>query len=194
MLGVQRDPHLAAAGEHVDGAVVVLADDRAVGRRRLGELVDLVAERGDVLARLAQGVGQLLVLGRPPGPAGPWSRAAAPRACAPASGASWSRRRSDDDLLLERPSACSRSSASSRPAVPSFARPDSLTGTTSSIGACADPTPALSRPATPAVTARMARARDFTGDFRVYRAGVSYAASRRPASVRPDDPEEDPAR
>ena len=62
MSGCSADPHLAAAGEHVDGAVVVLADDDAVGRRRLGELVDLVAQRGDVLARLAQGVGQLLVL------------------------------------------------------------------------------------------------------------------------------------
>ena len=62
-VGVQPDPHLAAAGEHVDRAVVVLADDHAVGRRRLGELVDLVAERGDVLARLAQRVAQLLVLG-----------------------------------------------------------------------------------------------------------------------------------
>ena len=48
--------------EHVDGAVVVLADDHAVGRRRLGELVDLVAERGDVLAGLAKGVAELLVL------------------------------------------------------------------------------------------------------------------------------------
>ena len=39
------------------------AEERAVGRRRLGELLDLFAQRGDVLARLAQGVGQLLVLG-----------------------------------------------------------------------------------------------------------------------------------
>ena len=63
MSGCSGDPHLAAAGEDVDGAVVVLADDDAVGRRRLGELVDLVAQRGDVLARLAQGVAELLVLG-----------------------------------------------------------------------------------------------------------------------------------
>ena len=61
-LGVHRDAHLAAAGEHVDGAVVVVAEQRAVGRRRLGELVDLLAQRGDVVARLAQGVGELLVL------------------------------------------------------------------------------------------------------------------------------------
>ncbi len=62
-VGVQRDPHLATRGEHVDRAVVVLADDDAVGRRRLRQLVDLVAQRADVLARLAQRVGQLLVLG-----------------------------------------------------------------------------------------------------------------------------------
>ena len=61
-LGVEADAHLAAAGEHVDGAVVVLADDHAVGRRRLAELVDLVAQGGDVLARLTQRVAELLVL------------------------------------------------------------------------------------------------------------------------------------
>ena len=62
-VGVQRHPHLATAGEDVDGAVVVAAEEGAVGRRRLGELLDLLAQRGDVLARLAQGVGELLVLG-----------------------------------------------------------------------------------------------------------------------------------
>ena len=62
-LGVDGHPHLAAAGVHVDGAVVVDAEQRAVGRRRLGELLDLLAEGGDVLAGLAEGVGQLLVLG-----------------------------------------------------------------------------------------------------------------------------------
>ena len=62
-LGVRRHLHLAAARQDVDGAVVVLADDDAVRRRRLGELVDLVAQRGDVLARLTQGVAELLVLG-----------------------------------------------------------------------------------------------------------------------------------
>ena len=43
-LGVQGDPHLAAAGEHVDGAVVVGGEERAVRRRRLGELLDLLAQ------------------------------------------------------------------------------------------------------------------------------------------------------
>ena len=62
-VGVELDLHLATAGEHVDGAVVVLADDHAVGVGWLGELLDLVAQRRDVLARLAQRVAQLLVLG-----------------------------------------------------------------------------------------------------------------------------------
>ncbi len=61
-IGVQRHPHLAARRVHVDGAVVVVGEVGAVGRRRAGQLVDLVAQRGDVLARLAQRVGQLLVL------------------------------------------------------------------------------------------------------------------------------------
>ena len=85
-LGVHRDPHLAAGAEDVDGAVVVGAEEGAVGRRRHRELLDLFAQRGDVLARLAQGGGELLVLGDAPGRAGPWSRAAAPRACGPAWG------------------------------------------------------------------------------------------------------------
>ena len=62
-LGVDRDAHLAAAREDVDGAVVVAGQQRAVGRRGLGELVDLFAQGGDVVARLSQRVGELLVLG-----------------------------------------------------------------------------------------------------------------------------------
>ena len=61
-LGMQRHTHLAPAGEHVDGAVVVVTEERAVGRGGLGELLDLLAQRRDVLARLAQGVRELLVL------------------------------------------------------------------------------------------------------------------------------------
>jgi Mrp family chromosome partitioning ATPase len=53
-LRVEPDTHLAAAREHVDGAVVVLADDDAVRRRRLAQLVDLLAQGRDVLARLAR--------------------------------------------------------------------------------------------------------------------------------------------
>src|SRR3546814_12126952 len=60
--GVDGDAHLAAAGVDVGGAVVVHAQERAVGRGRLGELVDLLAQRGDALARLAEGVAELLVL------------------------------------------------------------------------------------------------------------------------------------
>ena len=62
-VGVQRDPHLAAAGEDVDGAVVVGAEVGAVGGRRLGELLHLFAQGGDVLLGLLEGEGQLLVLG-----------------------------------------------------------------------------------------------------------------------------------
>ena len=60
---MHRDAHLAPAGEHVDRVVVVERQHGAVGVGRLGQLVDLFAQRGDVLARLTQGVGQLLVLG-----------------------------------------------------------------------------------------------------------------------------------
>ncbi len=61
-LGVHRDPHLAAGGEDVDGAVVVGAEEGAVGRRRHRELLHLFPEGGDVLARLAEGGGQAFVL------------------------------------------------------------------------------------------------------------------------------------
>ena len=60
---MQGHPHLAAAGEHVDGAVVVAGQEGAVGGRRLGQLVDLLPQGGDVLAGLAEGEGQPLVLG-----------------------------------------------------------------------------------------------------------------------------------
>ena len=61
--GWTSHPHLAAAGEDVDRAVVVGVEEGAVGGRRLGELVDLLAQRGDVLLGLLQGEGELLVLG-----------------------------------------------------------------------------------------------------------------------------------
>ena len=60
---VQRDPHLAAAREDVGRPVVVATQEGPVRSRRLGQLVDLFAQRGDVLAGLTQGVGQPLVLG-----------------------------------------------------------------------------------------------------------------------------------
>ena len=62
-LGVHGHPHLATAREDVDGPVVVGVEERPVGARGLGELVDLLTQRGDVLLGLLQGVGQLLVLG-----------------------------------------------------------------------------------------------------------------------------------
>ena len=43
-VGMQGDAHLAAAGQHVDRAVVVLAHHRAVRGRRLGQLLDLFPE------------------------------------------------------------------------------------------------------------------------------------------------------
>ena len=61
-VGMHADAHLATTGQDVDRAVFVLAHDHAIGRRRLAELVDLVAQGGDVLARLSQGVAELLVL------------------------------------------------------------------------------------------------------------------------------------
>ena len=60
--GVDRDAHLAPAREHVHGAVVVAAQVGPVSGRRLGELVDLLAQGRDVLFGLLEGEGQLLVL------------------------------------------------------------------------------------------------------------------------------------
>ena len=61
-VGVEADPHFAAAGEDVDRAVLVDAEEGAVGGRRLGQLLDLFAERGQLLLGLLEGEGQLLVL------------------------------------------------------------------------------------------------------------------------------------
>ncbi len=59
---VESDAHLAAARKDVGRAVVVAAQERPVGRRRLGQLVHLLAQGGDVLTGLTQGVGQALIL------------------------------------------------------------------------------------------------------------------------------------
>ena len=61
--GCTETAHLAAGGEDVDGAVVVGAEVGAVGRRRHRELLDLLAQRRDVLAGLAEGGREALVLG-----------------------------------------------------------------------------------------------------------------------------------
>ena len=59
---MQRHPHLATGGEDVHGSIVVAGQKGSIGRRWLGELVHLVTQRGDVVPRLAQRIGQLLVL------------------------------------------------------------------------------------------------------------------------------------
>ena len=60
--GVQGDAHLATRGEDVDGAVVVEVDKGAVDRRRLGQLLDFVAQRRDLVAGLLDRDGELLVV------------------------------------------------------------------------------------------------------------------------------------
>ena len=62
-VGMERHSHLAPAGEHVDGAVVVGTEVGAVGGRRLRELLDLFAQVGHVLLGRLQSEGELLVLG-----------------------------------------------------------------------------------------------------------------------------------
>ncbi len=60
--GAHRDAELAAAGEHVDRAVVVRGQEHAVAGRRLGQPLDLLLERDDLVARLAQRADQPVVL------------------------------------------------------------------------------------------------------------------------------------
>ncbi len=61
-LGVERHPHLAAGREDVDAAVLVGREVRPVPRRRHRQLLDLLAEGGDVLPGFPEGGRQLLVL------------------------------------------------------------------------------------------------------------------------------------
>ena len=58
------DAHLPAAGEHVGGAVLARLQEHAESRRRLGQPVDFLLERHDLVARLAERVGQPLILAR----------------------------------------------------------------------------------------------------------------------------------
>jgi hypothetical protein len=53
---------LRPPGEDVDRAVVVGPEEGAVGRRRLGQLLDLVAQVGHCSLACLEGEGQLLVL------------------------------------------------------------------------------------------------------------------------------------
>ena len=129
--GCSGDPHLAAAGEDVDGAVVVGGEEGPVGARRLGELVDLFAQGGDVLLGLLQGVGQLLVLGDGLGQLSLGLEQALFEGLDPP-GPSDSRRRRTAPLL--RPAASARGAARA-PLASSRSSSDSAVGTTSPQGA-----------------------------------------------------------
>ena len=61
-VGRGHHAHLAARGEHVEGAVVVRGEVDAEGGRRLRELLDLLGEGLDLVPFGPQGVGELLVL------------------------------------------------------------------------------------------------------------------------------------
>lgn len=52
-------PHLAARGEHVDGAVLERLEQHPVPAGRLTEPIDLLAEREQLLTRLLEGLEQL---------------------------------------------------------------------------------------------------------------------------------------
>ena len=58
------DPQLATAGEHVDRVVLVAGQEGAEAGRRLRQPVDLLLELHDLVAGLAQRLGQPLVLAR----------------------------------------------------------------------------------------------------------------------------------
>ena len=62
MSGCRLTRILRPLREHVDRAVLVDAEEGAVGRRRLRELLDLLAQGGQLLLGLLEGEGQLLVL------------------------------------------------------------------------------------------------------------------------------------
>ena len=62
--GADVDAQLAAAGEDVDGVVLVAGEEGAEAGRRLGEPVDLLLQLHDLVAGLAQRLREALVLGR----------------------------------------------------------------------------------------------------------------------------------
>ncbi len=72
------DPQLAAAGEHVHGAVLVPGQEHAVPARRLRQPVDLLLEGDDLGARLLQRGDEALVVLGATGRPGPARRRAAP--------------------------------------------------------------------------------------------------------------------
>ena len=61
--GAHLDAQLAPAGEDVDGVVLVALQEDAEAGRRLGQPVDLLLQREDLVAGLAQGLREPLVLG-----------------------------------------------------------------------------------------------------------------------------------
>ena len=63
-VGMEAHAHFAPAREDVDRAVLVDGEEGAVGRRRLRELLHLLAQRGQLLLGLLQREGELLVLRR----------------------------------------------------------------------------------------------------------------------------------
>ena len=65
--GAHGDPQLAAAGEDVDGLVVVARDEDAEAGGRLGQPVDLFLQGHDLVTSLLEGRDQPLVLGGDPG-------------------------------------------------------------------------------------------------------------------------------
>ena len=58
------DAHLPAAGEHVGGAVLARLQEDAEPGGRLGQPVNFLLERHDLVARFAERIGQPLVLAR----------------------------------------------------------------------------------------------------------------------------------
>ena len=61
--GRHRHAHAAAGGEDVDGLVGEPGQEDAVAAGRLGQPVDLLAERDELGPRLLEGLGELLVAG-----------------------------------------------------------------------------------------------------------------------------------
>ena len=59
---VQGHAHLASRGEDVHGPVFVEAGEGAIDRRRLGQLLDFVAQRGDLVPGLLDGDRKFLVV------------------------------------------------------------------------------------------------------------------------------------
>ncbi len=72
--GRDRDAELAPAGGDVRGAVLADAHERPERRGRLGETLDLAAQGDDLLAGVAEGLGEALVLHGDPAGLGPGTR------------------------------------------------------------------------------------------------------------------------